>query len=269
ALVSDPHVTRGQKDDQPLHRGRFDGVIAAVNAAGVELVLIAGDLTEGGKPEEFDDFAAQVRGFRAPVRFVPGNHDVGPKRLAGKPGGVTGERVERYEKRLGRSFWAETLAGVRVIGVNSPLMGSGLPAEAAQWAFLEREMRPAPGGGVPTLLLTHYPPFLAAPDEAGGDYWNIEPEPRERLLGLIERAGVRAVLSGHLHRPLETRSGGVLYHTTPPVSFGLPRGKQPQGWTLVTVTKGAAGAKAEIRAEFRAVPDGPLPAPPSLKETKP
>lgn len=42
ALVSDTHTTRGTQEDQPLYRGRFEKAIAAVNAAKVDAVLIAG-----------------------------------------------------------------------------------------------------------------------------------------------------------------------------------------------------------------------------------
>src|SRR4051812_17690406 len=56
ALVSDTHCTRGEKEEQPRYHARLDKVIAAANAAKVDLVLIAGDLTEDGKPEQIIDF---------------------------------------------------------------------------------------------------------------------------------------------------------------------------------------------------------------------
>lgn len=252
ALVSDPHVTRGTTEDQALYKNRFDKVIADVNAAGVDVVLIAGDLTQGGKPDEIADFAVQVRGFTAPARWVLGNHDVGAKILADKPGGVTGERVARLEAGLGSSFFAAVRGGgrLRIVGVNSALLGSGLGREADQWAFLETELAAKAPAGTTTLLLSHYPPFLTTADEPGGDYWNIEPAPRKRLLALCKKGGVSAVLSGHLHRPLRNRHEGIVYVTTHPVSFGLPRGKQPQGWTLVTV-----GASGNVEAESRNIAD--------------
>src|SRR6185436_8444874 len=74
ALVSDTHCTRGDKDEQPRYHARLDKVMAAANAAQVDLVLIAGDLTEDGKPEQVNDFKDQIGGFKAPVWFVPGNH---------------------------------------------------------------------------------------------------------------------------------------------------------------------------------------------------
>lgn len=235
ALVSDPHITRGTAEDQSQYKGRFDHVIASVNGAQVDLVLIAGDLTEGGRPEDVGDFQAQIKGFQAPVWVVPGNHDVGDKHIPGKKGGVTADHVAAFEAAYGPSFWSRTFQGLRVIGINSSLLGSGLPVEADQWKFLESKLDRS--HKMPTLLLMHYPLFLHTPDEPGGGYWNVEPEPRARLLRLILRSkSVRAVLTGHLHRALAVQTGGVFLYTTPPVSFGIPRGKQAEGWSLITVS---------------------------------
>ena len=45
---------------------------------------------------------------------------------------------------------------------------------------------------------------LERADEADDPYWNVAPEPRRRLLGLLARPNVRlrGILSGHLHRPI-------------------------------------------------------------------
>jgi hypothetical protein len=58
------------------------------------------------------------------------------------------------------------------------------------------------------------------------------------------------VLTGHLHYPLVTHHEATTFITTLPVSFGLPRGKQPQGWTLVTLR-----ANGEASHESRPVND--------------
>jgi 3',5'-cyclic AMP phosphodiesterase CpdA len=247
ALVSDTHCTRGVKEEQPHYRERLEQVMAQVNASSVDLVLIAGDLTENGEPEEVSDFKEQIRGFKAPVWFVPGNHDVGNKRGQQGDNKLSAFRVARFEMRCGPSFFAREHAGLRVIGLNSPIFGSGFGRERAMWRFLEKELGKT--NGLPTLVFMHYPPFLKKPDEAS-DYWNINPEPRRRLLALFEKGGVKTVLSGHLHRPLSNRNAGILFVTTGPVSFGLPKGKQPQGWTLVTLN-----SKGEARTQYRPLPN--------------
>lgn len=232
ALVADTHCTRGTDEDKPMYRGRFEKAIGAVNDAQVDVVLIAGDLTSGMRSEQIHDFQQLVREFEAPAFFVPGNHDVGDKVLPDKAG-VTSARVARYEKELGPSYWVEQVGWVRIIGLNSSLFASGLPEEEQQWTFLEDLLES--DNRVPTVLLMHHPPFSKNLLEPGGVYWNIEPAPRMRLLNMAQNAGVKAILSGHLHYSVDFHLGDIQYVTAPPVSFGLPRGKRPQGWTLFTI----------------------------------
>jgi 3',5'-cyclic AMP phosphodiesterase CpdA len=238
ALVSDTHTSPNTKKGI-TYAEHLQQVIAQVNSANVDLVLIAGDLTDGGTVEQMGPFKKQIKGFKPPVLFVAGNHDVGAKVFAKGPAPVTMEKVVQFEKNLGPSFFATTRRGLRIIGVTGSLFGSGLPREKEMWTFLERELDHPKK--IPTILFCHYPPFLKKADEPGGVYWNIEPEPRQRLLALIKRGGVRTMLTGHLHRPLVNRYEGILFVSTIPVSFGLPGGKQAPGWTLVTIpTEGEA-----------------------------
>jgi 3',5'-cyclic-AMP phosphodiesterase len=246
ALVSDPHVNRTTNGANATFKAHFDKAIAAVNEAKVDFVLIAGDLTQSGKPEEMSDFKNQIKNFRAKVCYVPGNHDVGHKFNSGKSEGtVTRERLELYEKKLGVSFFAQKKSDVRIIGINSSILGSSFESENAQWKFLEKEL--AKPSRTPTILFMHYPPFLKTSDEPGGQYYNIEPEPRRRLLALLKQGGVKTVLTGHLHRQLVNRDDGILFITTPPVSFGLPKGS-PEGWTLIFLPD-----EGETKWEFRTI----------------
>lgn len=190
-------------------------------------------MTSGLRSEQIYDFQQLVRQLGAPVFYVPGNHDVGDKVLPDKAG-VTSARVATYERAFGASHWVRQVGWLRIIGVNSSLFASGLPEEERQWAFLEESLQPSTRP-VPTVLLMHHPPFSKTPLEPGGVYWNIEPAERERLTTMADNAEVMAILSGHLHYNVAHNYRGIQYVTSPPVSFGLPRGKQPQGWTLVTI----------------------------------
>jgi 3',5'-cyclic AMP phosphodiesterase CpdA len=211
-------------------------------------------------------FNELARGFEAPHRAIAGNHDAGNRRLPEHEDDaheVTAERVARFEEHFGPSFWREEVNGaVRVLGVNASLFGSGLAREAEQWQWLETEL--GERAAWPTLLATHYPLYLETPDEAGEtewnagllkSYWTIEPHSRRRLLKLIARGNVRAVLSGHLHHPLRHERDGVLYLSSPPVAFALPRTQPPgekswPGWTLITVSD-----DGEIEAQWQVLQD--------------
>lgn len=225
ALVSDPHVDAAE----PLFVSNFARVIDDVNAAKVDAVLIAGDLA-AGTTESTQQFAAMAKRFAAPVRWVAGNHDIGNKPMPDNKGGPSAERIATYRENLGDLFFASDVRpGLRVIGIASSLLDTGLPAEAEQWAMLEKELAAGP-----VVLLMHYPPFVTSADEPE-EYFNLNAPARKRLLGLIEKGRVTAALSGHLHRPISLKLGSTPLIGAPAVSFGLPKGRQPVGWTLVSI----------------------------------
>lgn len=234
ALVSDPHVSLDPK--HAVWIAHFDQVIDQVNAAGVDRVLLAGDLTQGGRAADIEKFLEMAGRFDAPMLAVTGNHDVGAKPMPEKATSPASERVAAFTERVGPAFFVEMIAPqVRLVGLTGSLFGSGLPEEAAQWAFLERELSPETAM-LPerVLVLMHYPLFVRDIDEPD-DYFNVSRESRHRLRRLFEQAGVSVVLSGHLHRPREHRLGTMTLISAPAVSFGLPRDRQPVGWTLVTL----------------------------------
>ena len=235
ALLGDSHLNHATKGDEANYTAHFEKAIKQVNAAGVDFVLIAGDLTQSGKPDEFSQFKKEISAFSAPVWVVPGNHDVGNKfSPLDKGEHVTLARMETYEKQIGPTWFSADCTGVHILCVNSSLLGSGYEPEKQMWKFLEKEL--ATSAKVPTILLMHYPFFLKDPVEPG-DYWNVEPAPRERLSGLLKKGNVKMVLSAHLHKPLVNNRDGILFVTTGATSFGIPAGKQPEGWTLITILK--------------------------------
>lgn len=67
-----------------LHFGRIahehivQVLVDEVNAAGVDLVAISGDLTQRARDREFTAASSMIDQLNAPVLVVPGNHDVYP-----------------------------------------------------------------------------------------------------------------------------------------------------------------------------------------------
>jgi len=242
ALLSDPHLSTSTNETGLRHMRNFDRAIAAVNAAAPDFVLIAGDLTEDGTAEQFACYKQRAAQFMGPVIVVPGNRDVGHPGNDNRKRTVTPERVKSFGD-VGPNWFTTNLAGIRVVGLNACLFGTGLPEERQQWRFLKNELstKPAP----PTLLLQHFPLFTLSADEPANG-WNVPPAPRQMLLNLATTAGVRAVLSGHLHYPIVHRTNGILFLSNPATSFGLPPILQPAGWTLLSFT-----AQGEIRPEFQ------------------
>lgn len=232
-LLADPHVNRETSGADVVFKAHFQTAIAQVNAANVDLVLVAGDLSQASGPKEFIDFKRYTQSFKAPVWYVPGNHDVGNKVAMGPTNIATPARSAVYEKAMGPSWFSKVHGGIRIIGINSAILGSGFESEKLMWQFLEEELSgPSPQ---PTFVLTHYPLFVQDLLEPGGIYWNIEPIARKRLYALLQRAGAKGVLSGHLHHTMFNRREGIVFVGAPPISFGLPEGQQPEGWVLLTL----------------------------------
>lgn len=243
AVLSDLHVMRGEEGAARLYRKRLEVAIAQVNREAPDAVLIAGDLTEDGSAEQLEVFVTGLAMLSAPVLYIPGNHDVGNKRLPGGPPPAA-DALRTYEGVAGPSWFATEVAGLHCVGINATLLGSGLPQEKAQWDWLEAQMRRGVAG--PVVALTHYPLYLSTPAEPGGDYWTVEPEPRRRLLDLLVTAGAAVVISGHLHRPNFASHAGITFAGAPSVAFGLPADSRTEGWMMVTIDRNR-GVRCEVR----------------------
>jgi 3',5'-cyclic AMP phosphodiesterase CpdA len=247
ALLADTHTLVVTNQRQATFKAHLSRAAVEANAAKVDVVLIAGDLTDGGSPEQMREFRAQLNQFSSPVLYVPGNHDVGNKPAAQREPVVSSEKVETFTKALGPCWFESDLSGIRIIGINASLLGSGLPEESAMWKFLGTKLKG--NSGAPVFLLSHYPLFIKSEDEPGNEYYNMPTNARARFLKLLRNGSLNGVLSGHYHRPLVNTVNGHVLLTTPPISFGLPGGKQAEGWTLVTVT-----SSGELKHEFRYFP---------------
>jgi 3',5'-cyclic AMP phosphodiesterase CpdA len=244
AFVSDTHLSLRTNESEMAYNRRFDQAIAEINAAKVDLVLIGGDLTDDGTREQMALFKQKVKQLKAPVLFVPGNRDVGVVGIGDIKTSITPEKVRLFAKELGPNWFAREKAGVRVVGINSCLFGSGFKEEEDQWKFLEKEL--AKPHAKPTLLLEHYPLFILTADEPRLSTRNVQPDLRKRLLALVKQGGVRTVLTGHLHLLITNRLDGILFLGNATTAYGLPRGMQPEGWLLLTVPR-----QGEVQFEFQ------------------
>lgn len=228
AIITDTHIRPpGSDDSSPfpvneLANGRARYAAAAIARHKPAFTIHLGDMvhplphlpTYGAAAEE------ALRIFKPlgdRLHFVPGNHDVGDKPMAGSPAGpVTGETETLYNRFFGNTHYSFEHEGLRVIVINSSLAGSGSPLEVEQKTWLEAEL--SAGGAKRTLLFSHYPPFIDHPGEPL-HYDNYEAASRAWLLELIERYEVEAVFSGHVHQFFYNRVGETPLYCLPPTSF--------------------------------------------------
>lgn len=165
-----------------------DDAIADINAAGVDFVVIKGDIADEGEQWQFEAAAAAFARIEAPHDAFLGNHDYyGPCRdgytILGQP---PAPRV------LERAGWRLVLMETHEAGSHHGRFG------AERQAWLADALA---GGDAPALVFLHHQPV---PPEHKGGYVNsigIVPEESVKLFELIGCSPqVRAVIVGHTHR---------------------------------------------------------------------
>jgi 3',5'-cyclic-AMP phosphodiesterase len=225
AQISDTHLSEAK----PFFVDNFVRIGEALRAARPDLVLNTGDITLNGAGREADLAAARLLhdALGLPLRFLPGNHDLGDAQDA--PGHrealIDAERRARYLKHFGLDWWSFDVPGWRLLGINAQLLGSDLGAAAEQEAAIAQAME---GIGLRSLaLFLHKPLFDQAADETAITGRFVNPAPRRRLL---ERLGLEPtlVVCGHVHQFRASAPGHSSHIWGPSTAYVLPDRLQPR-----------------------------------------
>lgn len=212
--VSDTHIGC----ERPLFHRNWPALRDWVLEQQPELVIHSGDVTLDGADVE-DDFTfcrKLIAALPVPCLSVPGNHDVGaPGSKARQP--VNADRLARWTRHFGDDCWIHDLADWRLIGFNSMILGSDLPAESMQLDWIEGAM--ANAGGKRIAWFCHQPLFIHGYDDPDNGYWSVSPAPRARLEALTQRFDVGLVASGHLHISRHFSLGSTQYVWCPSTAF--------------------------------------------------
>jgi len=221
--ISDAHLS----PRNGLFRGNLERIRSIALAAPPDLVVATGDLSlDGAEREEDLELATALhQAFPAPLLALPGNHDVGshPRTMPHQP--LDTPRLDRFARHLGTGRGLVDLPGWRVVGLNSEVMGTGHPDEAAQAAFIVEAA--ASAGARRIALFLHKPVFVTAPDDPTFDYWSVPPHARAAMAPLLDHPGLRLVASGHLHLHRQESRGRVRFAWAPPLSFIVNPSEQP------------------------------------------
>jgi alkaline phosphatase D len=213
--VSDAHLSPRNL----LFRENLSLVAAWAAEARPDLVVATGDLSLDGADREEDLLlaAALLRELPAPMLAVPGNHDVGSHAHTMPNQPVDATRLARFRRTVGRDWWVHDLPGWRLVGLDTEIMGTGLPDEAAQARFLAEAA--ASAGERRIAVFQHKPAFVAAPNDPVFDYWSVPPAARGDLAPLLGHPGLRLVASGHLHLHHAAQHGPARLAWAPALSF--------------------------------------------------
>jgi len=169
-------------------------------------------------------FADAVKQFReivapldVPLHVIPGNHDVGDKRVSWMPADqVCDEYLSTYREAFGSDYYAFDHGPVRFVMLNSLLMNSGLDDEVKQARWFENELTQNADGRV--FVFMHYPPYIYEPNERG-NYDNIDEPARSWLVRHLEQPQVEAIFAGHVHNYWYDNLGTAEMYMLPSTAF--------------------------------------------------
>jgi 3',5'-cyclic AMP phosphodiesterase CpdA len=221
AQISDTHIALGAADAD-RRAADLERTIADINALdpAPDVIVHTGDITHGGRREDYAAAASLLATARAPVYVAPGNRD------------------DRENLRHSLTRWLRPAAGsgfldyviedfpVRLLAVDTVSSASNkgdFSPERARSLMQLIEAEPHR----PIAVFMHHPPFTV---RVGPDPLNfVTPEAMATLQQALERSGrVVAVFCGHVHRSTWGRIGNIPVMVAPCTATSLRKGDYPQ-----------------------------------------
>jgi Icc protein len=186
--------------------------IAELNAlpAPPDVIVVTGDLTDHGTPEEYANLRAILAAARMPVFVIPGNHD-------SRDGLRATFAVDGYLPAEGFLHYVAEGYPMRLVALDTHIPGEHgglLCAERLDW--LDRTLSDAPTQ--PTLVMMHHPPFPTGIEHM--DHHALH-NPAEFAEVVRQHSQVERILCGHLHRTIDHRFAGTIAGTAPSTAHQL------------------------------------------------
>ncbi len=264
AYISDSHLYERDVNDRFVNQ--LLRAVDDVNALDPQpdFVLYGGDLAQLGKRAELELGAQILRGLRAPVRMMVGEHDwfldMGEAWLD-----LFGEQTYSFDHKgvhfvvlnsiLQRDFW--TPLGMTpmermltVAGLDNQRQ-SRFEVGEAQRAWLEQDLA-GKSATTPIIVFSHSPLYkLYRP-------WNFWTDDAEQVQATLSRFRSVVVIHGHTHQILTNRIGNIHFHGM--LSTAWPWPYAPEGTPELTVEMNRPNpfnpADGCGNGELRVHPDG-------------
>ena len=199
---------------------RLGRAVAHINAMHPrpDLVLATGDLVNDGRAAQYDNLVRILSTLDMPMYVIPGNHDI-PSELRTRfgqhmdgGGSVEGHRSTPAHSDITATHdYVVDLPDVRLIGLDTTVAGrNDGELTGSQLAWLDATLQAKPE--IPTIIFQHHPPFVTGidwMDQSG----LANPQDEGAIIG--GHPNVKAVLCGHIHRPIQTLVGGAVASVCP------------------------------------------------------
>jgi 3',5'-cyclic AMP phosphodiesterase CpdA len=174
-----------------------------------DVLVITGDLTDCGLPEEYVLLERLLARLDMPVLMVPGNHDRRDNLVAGLT-------LDPHTVRdSGFVQFCADLGPMRLIGLDTLVPGQSAGGLCeARLAFLEQALTEA--RGKPVAIFMHHPPFTCG--IAHMDAIRLLDGAEDFAAIVARHPNIERILCGHHHRPIVTRYAGTIAQIAPSVT---------------------------------------------------
>ena len=231
ALLSDTHIGPGRpamSNTKISSRAstELEAVLRQLKRENTAFALIAGDMTDGGKRKQFEEFAGAVKRAGLPVHACVGNHDTYSENSRRDMASLipklfpSGPRETDYAlSRPPLRFIV--LDGSHWRGKDAPVQGHR-SAQAGQHTYRDEMLdwlrnTLAKDTSTPTIVVSHFVFYFHAgvSDTTGYDF-RKEPWQDKKLMAVLAAApNVVATLSGHVHFNSVSTHAGITCIDTP------------------------------------------------------
>lgn len=207
ALVGDPQMGYGNGMEQGSYQ-RFIDQAKIFNRLPIDFVVVPGDLVHANTPYQWKLYMQGIKHYDKQLFTIPGNHDI--NNLLD---------LERYRDRMGDDYYDFVVHNCAFIMIDSQIARDNsidIGEHVQQWNWLEKTLEEhALAKRRYIFLVMHHPLYQNAYDEKDA-YQNWPAGTRLKLLNLIKKYNVSAVLTGHLHKTVQQQLKGtnVISYTT-------------------------------------------------------
>ena len=242
AQISDTHLgeTRAPHAAENLRQ-----TVEMVNQRHPDAVVVSGDI--GETPENWEEAKHILKAIRAPLYYVPGNHDVHTHDVA------------RYRAAFGQDYYRFRVKNIDFLVIDSQLLGNYERYEAAAPAPLPEDtaeesqrmldwLKKQSSNGV-LIGIQHIPGFRDGSFPDPKPYWVMSEPYRSQEMDVLRTLGIRDMLVGHWHYGRVFEREGITWHVAPATSW-LPWGGQ-LGFAVHRIA-----ADGKVSTEFVYLPHG-------------
>lgn len=210
--ISDLHI----REPERLAYGRINTApylakaVQAINALPqpADAVIITGDLTDFGRPAEYEHLQQLLAPLTMPVYMLPGNHD--ERNTLSQY--FVGHDYLAHTTENGHAQYVVSVGPFKLIALDTSEIGfsSGRLCKK-RLAWLKKALDE--NANFPVVIAMHHPPFKTLIGHM--DSIGLLEGAAELELLLKQYANIERIICGHLHRSIDTRFGGTIASTCP------------------------------------------------------